>query len=811
LEIACFFATQEYFDALRTLFDYHTSSIWPSRFALLDHVPLHAHPVDFRDLLPAYNPDAEAESSREDKQWRTDSEWVLRPDVRSVLHTLDFIQETGVDNPVTPSHAQIQYHPLSLLELEDWYKDRVMRIMTSTGLVDVALATIQHGTALAVTGLDELAEELSLFSRLIYDTTQSEDVDDEWTFSQWQRLLPGEVVSAYLSHTTSANVAQDIRHLVMPYLFVLESRAERAGKPDPELPTRLLYQYVLSSPLHILASIMEASKPTLPAAQRLIRNDEDMARLALASLYGSESRGAWPTMSQVFECLPAWDVTSEGDATHDEAEAMPTSFKSSLTLSTANAACSSADLYIFFKPLSISSLSRALDALDVHLEAGEILGRWDISPPLQWFLHHYNDDVEQRSLANKLVRRQGSSRADDKDQQKWESMLVDMFKLTETSESGIRGVFGLLSPREVSSIFFAGLLSAGKFEIARHFLAYQRSRLALEDDAVEDLCLCASREFYDNSNSGNYKFGDMKLAYDCLSVPKTSKRLVAEREFIEATSRLCSFNILSRSGLPITPIEIRLTKDRLSLVSRVLSSNPDSYRHVDVILELLWKLGFRGDVVAEVKTLAMLADTALQAEDFERARELNERMVQTVLNLRAANPSGAGDPVVQQAIEVCWVACFQLGRQPEFDDSDAKLALLGRALELCPPDKLHDVLLSWRRLEKEDVETRRDRLASRTSTARTCKANALSGGLSLQERLRNIQIPSTPLINAEDAVDLASRTFSRVASNFPFSVTGGRHAATPSSSSSDYQGAFDQAQASRMLQKGMGWLLGADE
>lgn len=31
---------------------------------------------------------------------------------------------------------------------------------------------------------------------------------------------------------------------------------------------------------------------------------------------------------------------------------------------------------------------------------------------------------------------------------------------------------------------------------------------------VEAICLDASREFYDNANSANYKFGDMKLAYD---------------------------------------------------------------------------------------------------------------------------------------------------------------------------------------------------------------------------------------------------------------------------------------------------------
>lgn len=31
---------------------------------------------------------------------------------------------------------------------------------------------------------------------------------------------------------------------------------------------------------------------------------------------------------------------------------------------------------------------------------------------------------------------------------------------------------------------------------------------------IEEICLACSQEFYDNATSGNYHFGDMKLAYD---------------------------------------------------------------------------------------------------------------------------------------------------------------------------------------------------------------------------------------------------------------------------------------------------------
>jgi hypothetical protein len=306
-----------------------------------------------------------------------------------------------------------------------------------------------------------------------------------------------------------------------------------------------------------------------------------------------------------------------------------------------------------------------------------------------------------------------------------------------------------------------------------------------------------------------------------LDVPPPSDRLVKEKEFIEATSRLSSFNVMSRPGIPISPIEIRLTKDRISLVSRVLSSNVDAYKHTQVVLDLVYKLGFRNDVVAEVKTLAMLANTALHAEDFDRAYETSQRMVDTVLNLRL---SGLEDPNVQEASEVCWMACWQLGRQPEFDDVDKKLLLLGRALELCPPDRLHEVLTGWYRLEKEDLDNRKERLAASRGAVGLVKAprrpvieSTPNTASSLASRLQDFRMhmPASPLANAEDAAALAGRTFNRVTANFPFSI-GHRSSSDTNSSSRDGsrqrpQSGDVSAQANRVFAKGIGWLIGADD
>ncbi|KAL1748551.1 secretory pathway protein Sec39-domain-containing protein [Schizophyllum fasciatum] len=803
------------FGALRILNKWHAEALWPYRFQILDAIPEHVQPSEYRHLLPSFSLSDETEVQPEVQRRRPALDVTEEPTVQIGIAAAGFA-------PIPPSHdADAPPDPSthSSAELAQWFRARVDRIMANTGMVDMALYTVQHGASQGIAGLDELGEDLSLFSRLVYDAPHADDwaTADDWTFEQWQQMQPPEVISAFLKHSTPDTLAHDISHLVMPYLYVLESRAERSGSPDPTIRTRLLYDFVLAAPLDMAAAVFEASKPTLPTHQRLVSNDEDIVRLALACLYGNSSIDQWSTMSRIFECMPAWDITRDTGG-EDEADTTIASLGAYVKPTTSHITSTPAELFVFFKPLPVIALSRALDVLDVHLEGGEILSRWSVAAPLQWFLQSNSDVEEQRAWANRMARRAGGvnpiSGIDD-----WEWLLQDMLKLAGKGENGIRGAFGLLPRDEVKRIFLSGVLSAGEFEVAKTLL-YKMHRLRLDATTVEDVCLACSQEFYDNANSGNYTFGEMKMAYDCLSVPPISDRIQTEKDFIEATSRLSSYNIMSRPGIPITPIEIRLTKDRLSLVARVLATNEDAYRHPEVITELVRKLGLAADPAAEVKTLAMLADSALHAEDFARATESAERMVRAARAL----PLPAHGPAARAARDVAWAACFTLGRQPEFADAGRKAVLLGRALELCPPDRLHDVLAAWRRLEAEDMAARAARLAARRSGAVASVQEARKAPLvldpvaSLRSRLHDFHMPSPPLLNTPDAAALASRTFKSVTANFPFSVSS--RGKSGSSVGGDQEDSRSRAgtdvgevreQASRVFQRGIGWLIGADE
>jgi hypothetical protein len=39
-------------------------------------------------------------------------------------------------------------------------------------------------------------------------------------------------------------------------------------------------------------------------------------------------------------------------------------------------------------------------------------------------------------------------------------------------------------------------------------------KIRLEHGVIEEIAITSSHELYDNASSGNYKVGDMKLAYD---------------------------------------------------------------------------------------------------------------------------------------------------------------------------------------------------------------------------------------------------------------------------------------------------------
>ena len=432
--------------ALRLVCERYEETLWPLRFDILSHIPAWVSPVDIEQA--GFLPGADEKGK--------ERPWTFGKQPRKTL--LDRLADLHVSSEDAISRNP---RPTALLasDLTAWYTTKIEELDTY-GLLDSQLAWVQHGAAQSVPGLDALGEDLSLLSRLVYDAHLSPTQHDQWSLSSWRSASESELVSAYLSGSTALTIVDDIRRLVLPYLYVLESRAERAGQADPQLVNRLLHDAILALPLHLALPVFEASKATLPKHERLVKDDMTVARLALACLYGSQKKDIWATMSAIFECLPVWDV-SGGDLDSDR-EATSTTLESIATFVRPTKAGDSPptpkDLFFFFSPLPFASLSRALDVLDVQLESGEVLARWDTPVQLQFLLQSASNKGEQKDLAERMVRRQSSKSLGERE---WWNLWTDMKKLNGGDDALLKGAFGSLDYQEMMSILLGGILSSG--------------------------------------------------------------------------------------------------------------------------------------------------------------------------------------------------------------------------------------------------------------------------------------------------------------------------------------------------------------
>jgi hypothetical protein len=557
----------------------HRDALAPFRFTLLESIPDWVQPELFRALLPQCDDEMEHELPWATELIKADDDG---DDEMAWLESAEAHQLLGTAPNEAPADLPTESALLSAEELTAWYRWRIESIEATSGLVDRALAFLQHAVSRNVPDLDSLGEDLSLLSKLVYDARSqasssaavvaAADVS-EWTLARWRAATPEEVTAGYLRYATPTTVVPIIRSLLLPYLFVLLSRSERTDTPDPTIPARLIQAWLLTAPLDLAVEVFAASKATLPEHERILKRDEEVAREALAILYGSQRTDRWDVMSRIFECMPAWTF---GPEDHEDGEGSMTLLALSQFLrpTAAAPAPSPTDLHTFFLPLRAPALSILLDTLDLHLDAAETFARWGVPATLGWFILSAEDRAEQLSWATRLARR-GGERAEANEAAKgrrvgkgkaaegWDALLRDMKKLRGDGD----GALGRLSEVEVVKIFFGGLLSSGSesrptclalgsqlgadicfvtsvssdFAVAKTML---NARPAPRDrSSIEDLVLAASREFYDNAETGNLHSGEMKQAYSwCVPPPDGSLMMLV------VADRPHRFTIASRSS-----------------------------------------------------------------------------------------------------------------------------------------------------------------------------------------------------------------------------------------------------------------------
>lgn len=507
----------------------------------------------------------------------------------------------------------------------DWLERRARAVVEAYGLRDVALEWARLAVQATVNS-DAPA------SRLVkhLETLIRRRLPDDWTLGRSERGVSEQEV---------LDASRDLRGL----------------------PSERLHAYLLSSSLERTLEIFEQSKATLPIEERVITSDLDVARLALARLYGAQETDRWTVMSRIFECLPVWDTQSSSSSDSEITTTTLESLAAYVEPSTDRPPPDASSMMLFFAPLPFIALSRALDILDVHLESGEILARWHVPASLQTFLRTAFDVEEQRGWATRMAR---TARPRPSDDQEWIALRDDMCKLAGGGEGLLRGAFGLLDRQEVLAIFYGGLLAAGKFKLCKSLIL--QSSIPISPATLESLVIGASHEFYDN--------GSLSSASDVLSVASPTQAIRHFRSFIDATRRIIAVTDLA-------PVEIRHATNRLDLIRRVSHLDPDT------VLELARGLGIEG----QLPVLCMIAESSPTEEIGDRIiAELQQQQQQQV---RHPKPDAAAH------VTDVWKTLAMLGRQTDLDVA-ARARFLGRALESCPPEDIQALLVSWRRVEE---------------------------------------------------------------------------------------------------------------
>lgn len=260
---------------------------------------------------------------------------------------------------------------------------------------------------------------------------------------------------------------------------------------------------------------------------------------------------------------------------------------------------------------------------------------------------------------------------------------------------GAESALALVSRDKAMRLLLGQVLRTGDVDL---FTSLSTGPNALGGEEREQLVLDVSSSLFDQASVASTRSKDVRLALGVLDALPSSPRATAQRDFIDAACRLGSFRIKSirHAGRLLEPAEMRSTTDKMDLVARLVASQEGVHRSPELVLDLAHRLcsldavaGGKGMV--EVRVLAMLADAATAAEDFDAAAAFCQRLVEK------AQRSRMGDA----GVEVVWKSCLQLSKHPMWTDTAGRIGMLAHAMALCPPHQLAGMLRQWNALDQQ--------------------------------------------------------------------------------------------------------------
>lgn len=183
------------------------------------------------------------------------------------------------------------------------------------------------------------------------------------------------------------------------------------------------------------------------------------------------------------------------------------------------------------------------------------------------------------------------------------------------------------------------------------------------------LVITAAQEYFNSAQDSRDPL--LELAKCCLCLIKDrSPQVIAELNLIYAISLLEQLNVHE------LPLKVRLTVDKLELLSKALQNNSKAYLDVNKLIKLATLLSL-GENQEETKikeaALLLCAEKAVSVCDYPTCAKYCDQLIQ--LNSHQS-----------------WKVCQQLGCSESFKDKELRLKLLKFAVAWCSEAELVMIL-----------------------------------------------------------------------------------------------------------------------
>lgn len=267
------------------------------------------------------------------------------------------------------------------------------------------------------------------------------------------------------------------------------------------------------------------------------------------------------------------------------------------------------------------------------------------------------------------------------------------------------------------------MLAASQYQDVKEVYV-EHSDHGLQPSVIEQCIISTIFEAYDNASNGNRTRGGMKRAFEILKYfqPLFPKSESFQRidQLIKATHNLSFYQLTLQHGVPFKPVNIRVQKDPLGLIGKVLEQDSKAYTKLDDLLEIGRNLvlalsspnstgafeheSIESKVQDSQHRITYLAITsALAAHDFDTAYSYITTRLST---------SPSRSPASSFVDDTSWRAVYAAGKyrpaaspqtiHARISSLSKRMDLLSLALTLTPTsESLPEILGTWRRCEEE--------------------------------------------------------------------------------------------------------------